>query len=201
MLDPLRRLIDAVPRATLAEIIFEMLAAEPAKRRPGRPRKPSRPRGRPRKPPAGNGADPGEAPATPRPSTRAERRAKAAEPAAKALWEKAAALSDAPWSSLPSGSASIPPSRSTPIGTTVCHRASRSRPRPPSVSGRSASWRFRRERRARGTRRQAPHRPPVGSREPRVENRELREARLEIPQGREGDNECPGPSCPPISGP
>ena len=96
-MDPLRRLIDAVPRATLAEIIFEMLAAEPAKRRPGRPRKPSRPRGRPRKPPAGNGADPGEAPAAPRPSTRAERRAKAAEPAAKALWEKAAALSDAPW--------------------------------------------------------------------------------------------------------
>jgi len=31
-MDPLRRLIDAVPRATLAEIIFEMLAAEPAKR-------------------------------------------------------------------------------------------------------------------------------------------------------------------------
>jgi hypothetical protein len=62
-MDPLRRLIDAVPRATLAEIIFEMLAAEPAKRRPGRPRKPSRPRGRARKPPAGNGADPGEAPA------------------------------------------------------------------------------------------------------------------------------------------
>ena len=41
MLDPLRRLIDAVPRATLAEIIFEMLAAEPAKRRPGRPPRPS----------------------------------------------------------------------------------------------------------------------------------------------------------------
>ena len=33
-MDPLRRLIDAVPRATLAEIIHEMLAAEPAKRRP-----------------------------------------------------------------------------------------------------------------------------------------------------------------------
>jgi len=96
-MDPLRRLIDAVPRATLAEIIFEMLAAEPAKRRPpGRPRKP-RPRGRPRKPPVGKGADHGEAPATPRPSTRAERRAKAVEPAAKALWAKAAALSDAPW--------------------------------------------------------------------------------------------------------
>ena len=31
------------------------------------------------------------------PLARAERRAKAAEPAAKALWEKAAALSDAPW--------------------------------------------------------------------------------------------------------
>jgi len=78
MLDPLRRLIDSVPRATLAEIIHEMLAAEPAKRRPGRPRKPSRPRGRPGKPPAGNGADPGETPATPRPPARAERRAKAA---------------------------------------------------------------------------------------------------------------------------
>jgi hypothetical protein len=72
-----------------------MLAAEPAKRRPpGRPRKP-RPRGRPRKPPADNGADHGESPA-PRPSAR-ERRAKAADHAAKALWEKAAALSDAPW--------------------------------------------------------------------------------------------------------
>ena len=99
-MDPLRRLIDAVPRATLAEILHEMLAAEPAKRRPpGRPRKPSRPRGRPRKPPAGNGADHGEArPALsgrPRRS-KAERRA-AAEPAAKALWAKAEELSDAPW--------------------------------------------------------------------------------------------------------
>ncbi len=76
-----------------------MLAAEPAKRRPGRPRKPSRPRGRPRKPAAGNGADPGEAPPAhsgrPRRS-KAERRA-AAEPAAKALWAKAEELSDAPW--------------------------------------------------------------------------------------------------------
>src|SRR5215203_6075116 len=99
--DPLRRLIDAVPRATLAEIIHEMLAAEPAKRRPGRPRKPSRARGRPRKPPAGNGADPGETP--PALSVRARRAAvkektiDKAEPAAKALWAEAAALSDAPW--------------------------------------------------------------------------------------------------------
>src|SRR5215204_3335575 len=82
-MDPLRRLIDAVPRATLAEIIFEMLAAEPAKRRPpGRPRKP-RPRGRPRKPPADNGADHGESPA-PRPSAR-ERRAKAADSTSSAI--------------------------------------------------------------------------------------------------------------------
>src|SRR5215207_4494977 len=198
-MDPLRRLIDAVPRATLAEIIFEMLAAEPAKRRPpGRPRKP-RPRGRPRKPPADNGADHGESPA-PRPSA-SERRAKAADHAAKALWEKAAALSDAPWKLVaerlginPAVAVDAYRHHRLPPGVSV-------RPRPPSVSGRSASWRFRRERRARGTRRQAPHKPPVGSREPRVENRELREARLEIPQGREGDNECPGPSCPPISGP
>src|SRR5829696_4672225 len=58
--------------------------------------------------------------------------------------------------------------------------------------------RFRRERRARGTRRQAPHRPPVGSREPRVENRELRDARLEIPQGREGDNDRSGGTAEPL---
>ena len=37
-MNTLRRLIDAVPATTLREIIFEMLAAEPAKRRPpGRP--------------------------------------------------------------------------------------------------------------------------------------------------------------------
>ena len=96
MLDPLRRLIDAVPRATLAEIIFEMLAAEPAKRRPGRPRKPSRPRGRPRsRPPA---TAPIPARRRPRLGRRRERKG-APRPSRprKRLWAKAAALSDAPW--------------------------------------------------------------------------------------------------------
>ena len=165
-MDPLRRLIDAVPRATLAEIIFEMLAAEPAKRRPGRPRKPRRPRGRPRKPPVGNGADAGEAPATPRPSR--ERKGAPRPPSRpRGRYGRRPRRSRMRrGSSSPSGSASIPPSRSTPLGTTVCHRASRSRPPPPSVSGRSAGWRFRRGRRARGIRRQAPHRPP--GRQPRT---------------------------------
>ena len=97
-MDPLLRLIDAVPRATLAEIIHEMLAAEPAKRRPGRPRKP-RPRARPRKPHTGDGDDHGEAPPalSGRPRRSKAERSAAAEPAAKALWAKAEELSDAPW--------------------------------------------------------------------------------------------------------
>ena len=44
-MDPLRRLIDAVPRATLAEIIFEMLAAEPASRSSSSRSSASSPRG------------------------------------------------------------------------------------------------------------------------------------------------------------
>ena len=135
MLDPLRRLIDAVPRATLAEIIHEMLAAEPAKRRPGRPRKPSGPavdrvtaRGqwrRSRRSAAG---------ALGRPATAEKRKRRRGLAGSEGALGEGGGVQTRRGGSSPRGSASTRVVVDS-IGITGCRRASRPRPPPPSLRG------------------------------------------------------------------